>query len=132
MPSNAQSVSARRAKAIALIQSGLVHSQSDLVVLLKKSGYKVTLLFFWLRSNELAIERVKTRVLEGGHNIETDVIKRRYVRGLKNLFELYMDIPDNIMIFDNSDDIPELIAEKTLNEDLIILNRRKFELMKLH
>jgi len=42
MPSNAQSVSARRAKAIALIQSGLVHSQSDLVLLLKKAGYKVT------------------------------------------------------------------------------------------
>lgn len=42
MPSNAQSVSARRAKAIALIQAGQVHSQSDLVVLLKKAGYKVT------------------------------------------------------------------------------------------
>ncbi len=42
MPSSAQSVSARRAKAIALIKSGIVHSQSDLVVLLKKSGYKVT------------------------------------------------------------------------------------------
>lgn len=42
MPSNAQSVSARRAKAITLIKSGVVHSQSDLVVLLKKSGYKVT------------------------------------------------------------------------------------------
>jgi len=42
MPSNAQSVSARRAKAISLIHSGLVHSQSDLVVLLKKAGYKVT------------------------------------------------------------------------------------------
>ena len=42
MPSNAQSVSARRAKAIALIKSGAVHSQSDLVMLLKKAGYKVT------------------------------------------------------------------------------------------
>ena len=42
MPSNAQSVSARRAKAIALVQAGQVHSQSDLVVLLKKAGYKVT------------------------------------------------------------------------------------------
>ena len=42
MPSNAQSVSARRAKAISLIQSGLVHSQSDLVKLLKKAGYAVT------------------------------------------------------------------------------------------
>ena len=42
MVSNAQSVSARRAKAISLIQAGLVHSQSDLVTLLKKACYKVT------------------------------------------------------------------------------------------
>ena len=42
MASNATSVSARRAKAIALIQSGAIHSQSDLVLALKKSGYRVT------------------------------------------------------------------------------------------
>ena len=42
MSNNATSVSARRARAIALIQSGLVHSQSDLVTLLKKSGFPVT------------------------------------------------------------------------------------------
>ena len=42
MPSNAQSISARRAYAIALIQSGQVHSQTDLVDLLKKAGYIVT------------------------------------------------------------------------------------------
>ena len=42
MASNAQSVSARRVKAISLIQAGLVQSQSVLVTLLKKAGYKVT------------------------------------------------------------------------------------------
>lgn len=42
MPVSAQSVTARRAKAISLIQAGLVHSQSDLVALLKKAGYNVT------------------------------------------------------------------------------------------
>ena len=42
MANSAQSVSARRAKAISLIQSGVVHSQTDLVALLKKSGYQVT------------------------------------------------------------------------------------------
>lgn len=42
MPNNAQSVSARRAKAISLIASGVVHSQSDLVFLLRKAGYTVT------------------------------------------------------------------------------------------
>ncbi len=42
MSTNATNVSARRAKAIALIQSEVIHSQSDLVVALKKSGYRVT------------------------------------------------------------------------------------------
>lgn len=96
----------------------------------KESGYHITLLFFWLRNVDLAIERVKTRVLEGGHNIEPDVIKRRYHRGLKNLFEMYLDIPDSIMIFDNSEEIPDLIAEKSIDNKLRILNSSKFELMK--
>jgi transcriptional regulator of arginine metabolism len=39
---NSQNVSARRAKAINLIQSGLIHSQTDLVTHLKKSGFRVT------------------------------------------------------------------------------------------
>ena len=36
------SVTARRAKAIALIKAGLIHSQSDLVKQLKKAGFPVT------------------------------------------------------------------------------------------
>jgi len=36
------SVTARRAKAIALIKAGLIHSQSDLVKQLRKAGYPVT------------------------------------------------------------------------------------------
>jgi transcriptional regulator of arginine metabolism len=39
---NSTSVSARRAKAISLIKAGVVHSQSDLVKLLKKAGFAVT------------------------------------------------------------------------------------------
>ena len=39
---NSTSVSARRAKAISLIKAGVVHSQSDLVKLLKKAGFIVT------------------------------------------------------------------------------------------
>ena len=42
MTNNATNLSARRAKAIALIESGLIHSQSDLVKALKKNGFPVT------------------------------------------------------------------------------------------
>lgn len=58
----------------------------------KKEGYFVTLLFFWLKNTELAKERVKTRVLEGGHNIPEDIIERRYLNGIINLFDIYLPI----------------------------------------
>ena len=48
----------------------------------KKKGYNVTLLFFWLSNVNLAIERVKIRVKEGGHNIPEDTIERRYFNGI--------------------------------------------------
>jgi predicted ABC-type ATPase len=51
------------------------------VIEAKEKGYRVTLLFFWLQNVELAKERVKIRVSEGGHNIEPQVIERRYLRG---------------------------------------------------
>lgn len=94
--------------------------------------YNVTLLFFWLQNVDLAIERVKTRVVEGGHNIPKDVIKRRYSNGIKNLFEIYVSIVDEVMIFDNSGIKPELIAEKTMDSDLYIYNQYKFDNIKKH
>lgn len=63
-------------------------SYKQKVIAAREKGYKVVLLFFWLDSVDLAIERVKTRVQEGGHNIETDVIKRRYKNGITNLFDI--------------------------------------------
>jgi predicted ABC-type ATPase len=92
----------------------------------KKLGYQVCLLFLWLNSSDLAIERVGIRVLEGGHNIDNEVIKRRYVRGIRNLFEIYLPIADNALIFDNSFGIPELVYQKNFDQELI-LNAFKFD-----
>ncbi|GIQ59985.1 hypothetical protein Flavo103_31210 [Flavobacterium collinsii] len=96
----------------------------------QKNNYIVTLLFFWLQNVDLAIERVRTRVLEGGHNIETETIRRRYQNGIKNLFEIYLPIVDEVMIFDNSVGKPELIAEKNLESEIDILNKIKFNKLK--
>lgn len=82
----------------------------------KKSGYFVTLVFFWLNSPELAIERVKTRVQDGGHDIPVDEIKRRYLSGTKKLFNLYLPISDYWMIIDNSENPYRFIAEGSLNK----------------
>ena len=82
------------------------------------------------RNIDLAIERVKTRVLEGGHNIAIVVIKRRYLNGIKNLFEIYLSIADEVMIFDNSEGKHDLIARKTFKTDIVIFNEIKFNKLK--
>ncbi len=105
-------------------------SYKSKVIEAKSKNYNVTLLFFWLQNVELAIERVKTRVSEGGHNIELDVIKRRYLNGIKNLFEIYLPIVDEAMIFDNSEGKHDLIAEKTFDSEIDILNQIKFDKLK--
>lgn len=55
----------------------------------KGLGYSISLLFFWLNSPDIAVNRVQIRVNEGGHHIPEDVIRRRYNRGIQNFFNLY-------------------------------------------
>ncbi len=96
----------------------------------KENKYEITLLFFWLDSVELAIERVKTRVAEGGHDIPEKVIRRRYYSGIRNLFDLYMPVCDYWMITNNSNPNLELIAEGTYETVTKTENNRIFEQMK--
>jgi predicted ABC-type ATPase len=96
----------------------------------KQTGYQVTLVFFWLDSVALAIERVKTRVLEGGHDIPRHVIIRRYFSGLSNLFNLYVPICDYWMIFNNSKTPSELVAEGYSDKDVDIKNIHTFNTIK--
>ncbi len=96
----------------------------------KELGYQVVLLFFWLQSVDLAIDRVKNRSREGGHFIEEDVIRRRYKKGIYNLFELFIPVVDLCYIIDNSGGVPQIIAERNLNGEIIIIENGKFELLK--
>jgi predicted ABC-type ATPase len=98
----------------------------------KSKGYYVTLIFFWLESIELAKDRVRKRVMEGGHNIESDVIERRYKAGIKNLFKLYCSKVDSLLIYDNSKAESQLIAEKVIEDDLFTIhNSQKFNALKM-
>jgi len=98
----------------------------------KSKGYYITLIFFWLESIELAKDRVKKRVAEGGHNIESDVIERRYKAGIKNLFKLYFNKVDSLLIYDNSTTESELIAEKEIEDELFTIhNSQKFNSIKM-
>lgn len=96
----------------------------------KKSGYQITLVFFWLESVDLAIERVKTRVEEGGHNVPAEVIQRRYYSGLMNLFNLYIPVCEVWMIIDNSEFPSSMVAKGKYDQLVEIENSVTFEKIK--
>jgi len=95
----------------------------------KEKGYFVTIVYFWLSSPELAIERVKIRVEEGGHNIPKEVIIRRYYSGIKNMFNLYIPIADFWMFIDNSKTPFEVLAEG-IPKKVNVLNNRVWTKLK--
>jgi len=51
--------------------------------------YRVKLVFIYLDSAELCKRRVGTRVRKGGHHVPDADIERRYLRSLKNFWNLY-------------------------------------------
>lgn len=69
-------------------------------------------------------------IKEGGHNIPEKIIERRFLRGLKNLFGIYLPIVDGALIFDNSYGKHELIAQKTIDDHINIFNEQKFNELK--
>lgn len=104
-------------------------SYKQLVIRAKSNGYKVILLFLALDSVQLAIERVKVRVSEGGHNIPKEVIERRFHRGIKNFFSHYMNIVDQWILVNNSEKGFKIIAEK-IDKEIDVIERDRWDLLK--
>jgi predicted ABC-type ATPase len=69
---------------------------------LTPTGYEFHLLFFWLPSAGMAVARVRRRVLEGGHHVPEETIRRRYEAGLRNFFRIYRPLAASWRFYDNS------------------------------
>lgn len=78
-------------------------SYQKLIARAREKGFKVELLFLYLNSPELARLRVNQRVSEGGHNIDSDVIRRRYEKGINNLMRIFIPMADQWVVYDNSE-----------------------------
>lgn len=77
---------------------------------LKKNGYKIELFYLWIPSADMAVQRVQDRVRQGGHPVLEHDVRRRFGRGLRNLFSTYLPLLDVLSVFDNSKAHPVLIA----------------------
>lgn len=92
-------------------------------------GYVVTVLYLWLNSPEIAIERVRKRVEAGGHNIPEEVIRRRYSNGLKYLFDFYAPLCDRWILADNSQ-IPFTVVADGGKDKVFVRDEEKYEHIK--
>ena len=79
---------------------------------MKKRGYLVHIFFLWITNVELSLERIKLRVRNGGHAIPEAIVRRRFGRSLPNFLRVYRHLADSWTIFDNSGDVPKMIAFK--------------------
>ena len=93
-------------------------------------GYDVTLLYFWLKSPQQAIERVAERVAKGGHNIPNDTIIQRYWEGLDNLFNIYMPIVDTWILVNNGETPRIIVATGGRDQETIIRESKQYKIIK--
>lgn len=77
---------------------------------LRENGYAVELYYFWLRSADLAVSRVRARVRRGGHDVPEDTIRQRYQRSLINFWTGYRHEADAWFVYDNSEDDTVLVS----------------------
>jgi len=77
---------------------------------MKKGGYLIHIFFLWICNAELAVERIKLRVRNGGHSIPEAIVRRRFARSFPNFLRFYKPLADSWTIFDNSADVPKMIA----------------------
>jgi len=86
-------------------------SKIELIEKAKAAGYKTYLYFVFTDNWKLNIERVKLRVLEGGHNVDHKKIENRYFRSLKN-FSQAARLSNSTFLIDNSNEFTR-VAEFT-------------------
>lgn len=90
------------------------------------NGFEVTILFVYLDSPELCIERVAARVAKGGHHVPADDIKRRFKRANINFWNVYKNLADDWSLFYNASGKISQIAEGVPGH-ITILDEKEYQ-----
>ena len=99
-------------------------AEANLTLLRKfrAEGYDIHFFFLWLKSVDLALSRVKERVLRGGHDVPEPIIRRRFDRSMQNFILYYRPLAKGWTLFDNSGAIPSVIASES-DEKIRIMDK---------
>jgi len=97
---------------------------------LAASGYAVHLVFLWLSSADLAVERVADRVRRGGHDVPAEIVRRRYGAGLRNFFRLYEPLGSTWRLYNASGPKPKLVAARLESQPLRVYHEGVWAVVK--
>jgi predicted ABC-type ATPase len=98
---------------------------------LRISGYDVHLCFLWLASADLAIARVADRVGMGGHHVPEEVVRRRYLAGIRAFFQLYQPLATTWALYNTSGPRPVRVADGLASETIGIYDKGVWDTVKL-
>lgn len=89
-----------------------------IVELAKQYRFTIHLVYVLLDSPERNVERVRARVLAGGHDVSVKKVIERYWRSLRQL-PWFLENADSAEIFDNSGAEIRRVAQKVDGEILV-------------
>lgn len=94
------------------------------IELARSNEYEIVLIFLYLPSPEMAIERVALRVSQGGHHIPENLIRSRFEKGLKNFFNVFRELVDSWVVVENANETgnPNVVAHhlKGAKENIVL------------
>ncbi len=93
---------------------------------LRDERYAFQLIFLWLRSPDLAVQRVRARLHAGGHDVPEEVIRRGHAAGLRNFWDFYQPLADAWAVYDNSESEKSLIAAGDREVPVLIHDQRSW------
>jgi len=94
----------------------------------RKSGYRVSIIYVFIDSPIVAFERIKARVKAGGHDVPEKDVLRRFYRSKKNFWDIYKTIADEWTVFYNG--IEKLVPVATGERNKFVISDEKlFELL---
>ena len=115
------------------------NSELRLVQRAKSLGYRTRIYYITTLESQICIDRIKNRVVEGGHNIDDEDVLRRFHRSHQNFLNIVHQI-DEIFIFDNSFINRKFIFSSSNKKSKVISKRylspffseilKKFEIME--
>lgn len=100
---------------------------------LTAAGYRFELAFFFLPDPEMAVARVAQRVRHGGHHVPADTVRRRYDRGLRNLFHLYIPLAARWHVYNNGvAGASPIIAWGSRRDSLTVVDPALWDFLEKH